>query len=61
MGQISPALVKTWLFMAKSKEARFQKSREHAQRNISRNFGNIILAELYLEKKRDEDIDIIVV
>jgi len=61
MDKISPALVKTWLFMAKSKEAKFQKSKEHAQNNITKNFGNIIVAELYIEKRRDDEIEVIVV
>jgi hypothetical protein len=61
MKRIPAALVKTWLFLIKTKDPQLAKQKFCAYQKIKKLFGNAGLAELYLEQDKDHDIEVVIV
>ena len=61
MKRIPAALVKTWLFLVKSKDPRLAKQKFCAYQKIKKMFGNAQVAELYIEQTYDHDIEVVLV
>ena len=61
MKRIPAALVKTWLFLVKSKDPQLAKQKFCAYQKIKKLFGNLQIAEIYIEQENDHDIEIVLV
>jgi len=61
MKVISPTLVRTWLFLIKSKDPKLAKQRFFAVQKIRALFGNTDVAELYIEQEKDHDIEVMLI
>lgn len=61
MKGIPVELVKTWLFLIKSKDPQLAKQKFYAYQKIIELFGNIKIAELYLEQEYDHCIEIVLI
>lgn len=61
MKQIPAALVRTWLFLIKSKDPQLAKQKFRAYQKVRKLFGNLVVAELYLEQDKDNDIEVVII
>jgi hypothetical protein len=61
MKNIPTALVKTWLFLVKSKDPKLAKQKFCAYQKIKQLFGNAQVAELYIEQVSDHDIEVVLI
>ena len=61
MKMISATLVKTWLFLIKSKDPQLAKQKICAYQKIRKSFGTTDVAELYIEQDKDHDIEVVII
>ncbi len=61
MKRIPVALVRTWLFLIKSKDPRLAKQKFCAYQKVKKLFGNSQIAEVYLEQENDHDIEVVII
>jgi hypothetical protein len=61
MKRIPAALVKTWIFLIKSKDPQLAKEKFCAYKKIRKLFGNTDIAELYIEQSKDHDIEVVLI
>jgi hypothetical protein len=61
MKVISATLVKTWLFLIKSKDPQLAKQKLCAYLKIRKLFGSTDVAELYIEQDKDHDIEVVII
>jgi hypothetical protein len=61
MKRIPAALVRTWLFLIKSQDPKLTKQKFCAYQKIKKLFGNIQIAELYIEQDNDHEIEVLVI
>jgi len=61
MKRIPAALVKTWLFLIKSKDPQLSKQKFYAFQKVRKLFGNVYVAELYIEQDKDHDIEVVII
>ncbi len=61
MNQYSPAVVKTWVFLAQSTENNLSHAKFVAFQKIKANFGTIEMAKIYIEQQQDNDIEVVVI
>jgi len=61
MKRIPAQLVKTWLFLVKSKDPKLMKQKYNAYQKIQRLFGNAQVAQLYIEQEEDHDIEVVII
>jgi hypothetical protein len=61
MRRVPPSLVKTWIFLIKSKDPRLAKQKFCAHRKIRELFGNTDIAQLYIEQYIDRDIEVVII
>ena len=61
MKRIPAALVKTWLFLIKSKDPKLAKQKFCAYQKIKKLFGTTQIAEIYIEQEDDHDIEVVIV
>jgi hypothetical protein len=61
MKRVPATLVKTWLFLIKSKDPQLSKQKFCAYQKIRKLFGNADVAELYIEQESDHDIEVVII
>ena len=61
MKRVPATLVKTWLFLIKSKDPQLSKQKFCAYQKIRKLFGNAYVAELYIEQESDHDIEVVII
>ncbi|MFT6900204.1 MAG: hypothetical protein ACJAXS_000366 [Colwellia sp.] len=61
MKRVPSSLVKTWIFLIKSKDPRLAKQKFYAYRKIRELFGNTDIAQLYIEQYIDRDIEVVII
>ncbi|MBA6380324.1 MULTISPECIES: hypothetical protein [unclassified Colwellia] len=61
MKRMPTALVKTWLFLLKSKDPKLARQKFIAYQKIKKSFGSADLAQLYIEQDRDNDIEVVII
>jgi len=59
MDSFSPTMISTWLFLAQSTDHKLAQAKILAYQKIKRNFGSVELAKLYLEQKKDQQIEVV--
>jgi len=52
-------LIKTWLFLLRCDDPQLSESRYNAQIERIKLFGSVALAELYLEQKQDQYVEVV--
>ena len=61
MKVLSATLVKTWLFLVKSKDPQLAKQKICAYQKITKLIGSTVVAVLYTEQDKDHDIEVVII
>lgn len=58
---ISPTLVKTWVMLSQTEDSQIKYARKRALKLILKYFGSVPIAEVYIEQKEDDQIEVYVI